>query len=1298
MALLRQTGTLTRKNITILFRHPVTLTFFAFVLPIGLAIFYAFSQDLLRPPVTYGEGEPHPIRSLAEALRESQYRHRIVFVNNGLEGGDIDSVIDSLATEAESVSGFEVLRRSEESALNTDCEPGRRAVTDCFGAVVFHGSPSEGSGSGNVWNYTILHDGVLNGFRFNVDSNSNDMDAYLLPLQRAVDAAIADLASSNSSDSSSGLEPQELPETIDRLPFTSLTPEELRELIRKNFMRSIINFLGVTYLAVVAFVTYHLTGFIAMERESGMIQLIDAMMPVKRRWLSQLARIISYHLAFDLLYVFGWVVGGIVIRANLFTNANIGLVIIYNLLSGFAMVSFSIFIASFFAKSQMSGVTALLATILLGILAQALTAPGTGTVIVLSLLFTPCNYVFYIINLARFQREDATVNLLETPPNSDFNVSIIVLLVIVIVQIFGYLILAAAVESYLYGTTAKGRTVHYDAPGEGANVPAVKLDGFTKLYPPSLARRMFSFISKPRDTVRAVDGLTMHVPRGTIVALLGANGSGKSTTLDAIAGTSRLTSGSITIDGRGGLGIAPQKNVLWDELTVEEHLKIFNRLKSPGQRATKEEIRELIRSVDLEVKRRSMAKTLSGGQKRKLQLGMMLTGGSEVCCVDEVSSGVDPLSRRKIWDILLAERGRRTILLTTHFLDEADILADHISILSKGTLRASGSSVELKDKLGAGYRVHLPKENGLEDGPPVEGVEKKVSFDMISYLAPTSAGAARVIRTLEEHGIHDYSFSGPTIEDVFLQLAEEIRGESDASIDGSQVSEKGADAIPIDGVPAEGLKLVDGRPIGYFRQAHVMYRKRWTIFKTIWLPFVAALLIPILAAGLTTAFVRGEETPFCGRAPGSSFSDNTEGFDFGQSGLGLVIGPSDKVDASTFARVLAPAFLSMTGNGGGGNSGLVEAFTNNLTTVDSYDDFRVQIIDRRDEVKPAGLWLGDDNNPPTLAYLGDQGGFFNALLGQQVLDMLLSNVSVATSYAPLEIPWGDQNTDSLQLLVYFVLALCIYPGFFALYPSSERRNQVRALQYSNGVRPIPLWLAYLAFDYSIVLLASIVCIALWAALSDIWYHVAYVFVVLILYGLASVLLAYNISLFSATQLSAYVNVAMYQVVVFLIYIIAYFLTYTTAPVEEVDRSLLLVHFVVSIFAPIGSVARTLFMTLNLFSTACVEDELAPNPAGILQYGGPILYLVVQSLVLFGLLLWLDSASPGASIMKLFRKNRDESTEAVADDEEVANELVRVTSTAAENDGLRLQHLTKSFGSNTAVDNVSFGIQRGEVFA
>jgi ATP-binding cassette, subfamily A (ABC1), member 3 len=264
--------------------------------------------------------------------------------------------------------------------------------------------------------------------------------------------------------------------------------------------------------------------------------------------------------------------------------------------------------------------------------------------------------------MARYERQDTPTDLVHSAPDSPWSFPGIGMWVFLIIQIFVYPLLGVWVERYLCGTASKGRsvvgrslehaaTVDEKAP---ASFDTVQLQNFTKYYRPNWFRHQFAGVTKtPKATVVAVNDLTLNATRGQIFVLLGANGSGKSTTLDAIAGLNTVTSGSITVDGTGGLGIAPQKNVLWDELTVEEHIRIFNRLKSTGPRDSKDVVYTLIRCIDLDRKIGARAKTLSGGQKRKLQLGMMFTGGSAVCCVDEVSSGLDPLSRRTIWDILL---------------------------------------------------------------------------------------------------------------------------------------------------------------------------------------------------------------------------------------------------------------------------------------------------------------------------------------------------------------------------------------------------------------------------------------------------------------------------------------------------------------------------------------------------------------------------------------------------------------------------------------------------------------------
>nr|AHF50239.1 p-glycoprotein [Daldinia eschscholtzii] len=1306
MAFLRQTWTLTSKNLKIvLLRHWYATFIRALILPVLLAAFLTFARNLFVPPAVYGIGDSRPIRSLQNGLATATdtNRNTVAFVDNGFVGGDIERVIDTLA-QTVSGAGKNASRLSSLSDLSYACRSSLRGVSPCYGAVVFFSSPTEGQGG--IWNYTLRGDGEL-GSKIDVTQDDNSAQVYTLPLQRAVDAAISGLSNPDGQS--------RIPDLIDEYPFTPETQEERAARIRRNYQSSLTNFLSVSFFVVVIGICYHMTGHMATEREIGMSQLLDAMMPTRYRWEPQVARLLSYHISFTAVYLPGWVIGSIIIARGVWPDTSVAIVLLYFILTGIALGSLSILSGSFFSKSQLSGVVTTIATILLAILAQTLTSPRTGTVAALSLLFTPCNFVWFMTYIARYERLSYPADLLKNPPDNPWNIPGVVFWVFLAIQIIVYPLLGAYLERVFHGTTTKGRTILQGQTADTAPVDAVRLEGFTKIYYPNFLNRLLPFRSVPKEPVVAVDKLTLTARRGQILALLGANGSGKSTTLDSIAGTSKLTSGGITIDGTGGLGIAPQKNVLWDELTVEEHIRIFNRLKSPKKLASSQEINDLVVAVDLGPKAKAMSKTLSGGQKRKLQLGMMLTGGSAVCCVDEVSSGIDPLSRRKIWDILLAERGKRTIILTTHFLDEADLLADHIAILSKGTLRAQGSSVELKERLGAGYRVHVFNAREIKNPPEIENVTRKIGFDVISYIAPTSSLAADVIRSLESAGIHDYKFSNPTIEDVFLQVAEEVQGEhamrqaessssAEVTVD-KQVGPEGSIGSELE---KDKLELLSGHPIGYLRQIGVLFLKRCTIFKTNWFPYVAAFLIPIIAAALTALYVTDQHPVGC--SPADQKNVDSSGSLNLYDNLWLVAGPSSRFSDETMERLFGPVLM-----GGSQNQSLSQlqarqdnltgavpnpltSFMESLHLVDSLDEFNNFAVQMRKNITPGGWWLGDDNSAPTVLYQADGGDVVTSVFGLNALDIMLANTSIATTYAPFDTPWAPSTGDSLQLLIYFCLAMSIYPAFFGLYPNIERRRNVRGLQYSNGVRSLPLWASYTLFDFAIVIVASALATAAFAASSDVWYHVPYLFLVFMLYGLASTLLSYVISLFSNNQLSTYAFSAAGQAVGFLIYLIAYLCVLTYSPVIMIDSSILIAHFVISAFVPIGSVVRTMFVTLNLFSVTCDGDQIQSNPAAITAYGGPILYLIIQSVLLFGYLLWHDSGSGNSLLSRVTQKTPPSSNDLAASDEEIANELVRVTSTPQESDGLRVLHLTKTFGKNTAVDNVTFGVQHSEVFA
>uniref|UniRef100_A0A8C5Z7H4 ATP-binding cassette sub-family A member 3-like n=1 Tax=Marmota marmota marmota TaxID=9994 RepID=A0A8C5Z7H4_MARMA len=158
---------------------------------------------------------------------------------------------------------------------------------------------------------------------------------------------------------------------------------------------------------------------------------------------------------------------------------------------------------------------------------------------------------------------------------------------------------------------------------------------------------------------------------------------------------------------RKSIGWCPQHNILFDNFIVAEHLFFILiscllpfQLKGLSQQKCPEEVKQMLHILNLEDKRNSRSKFLSGGMKCKLSIGIALIVGSKVLMLDEPTSGMDAISRRAIWDLLQKQKSDRTILLTTHFMDEADLLGDRIAIMAKGELQCCGSSLFLKQKYG----------------------------------------------------------------------------------------------------------------------------------------------------------------------------------------------------------------------------------------------------------------------------------------------------------------------------------------------------------------------------------------------------------------------------------------------------------------------------------------------------------------------------------------------------------------------------------------------------------------------
>ncbi|KAM8909147.1 phospholipid-transporting ATPase ABCA1-like isoform 2-T2 [Spinachia spinachia] len=236
----------------------------------------------------------------------------------------------------------------------------------------------------------------------------------------------------------------------------------------------------------------------------------------------------------------------------------------------------------------------------------------------------------------------------------------------------------------------------------------------------------------------AVDGLTLGFYEGQITSFLGHNGAGKTTTMSILTGLFPPTSGTAYILGRDirtelsairqNLGVCPQHNVLFSMLTVEEHIWFYGRLKGLSEQQVKGEIEQILQDTGLPHKRTSRANALSGGMQRKLSVALAFVGGSKVVILDEPTAGVDPFARRGIWDLLLKYRQGRTIILSTHHMDEADILGDRIAIISHGKLCCVGSSLYLKNQLGTGYYLTLVKKEPEQSLSSCRNSSSTVSF------------------------------------------------------------------------------------------------------------------------------------------------------------------------------------------------------------------------------------------------------------------------------------------------------------------------------------------------------------------------------------------------------------------------------------------------------------------------------------------------------------------------------------------------------------------------------------------
>lgn len=937
---LRQLKALIYKNLLVtVARRPFGFLFSIWGFPLAILALLLSIPSLLPTLNTFGVSKAAPIRSLADTV------DRKLAIVRPLElASDVDHVIETFTKPVK--KDLLVLHKNESSLLSV-CLPNTRGVSDCHAVVIFHDSPlttaavpGPQTNKTHTWRYTIRADPARNNQNFDVRQHKSDQEDLYMPLQLAINNAITNSTT--------------IPETV------IFTPQEQSEEEQKN-MNSKAAIIGRIYVfALIAThfsIIYRLTNFVTSERDSGMAQLIDSM----GGGTTIATRVLSWLITFDLVALPCYVGLGVLYQRLAFPASGAAAIIGWQILLGFAINSSTVFAAAFFSKSRVSAIYVVFVFILLSIVAQMYASetkphPQSSTVSALSLLFPSANNVYFVQQLCLWQLSglgfDANKMPAEIPGlfSTSYAVSQSAMLGYLALDIFLYPMAAIGIEKLLHGIHYRKRRLSDKSLGS-TGVAAQTLN-LRKEFAPSLATRICC--CGRRKTVTAVEDVSFRAQKGQIMCLVGPNGSGKTTTLHMMSGFISPTGGSLVLAAAPSqIGICPQQNTLWDDLTVQEHVYLWDRIKSGNK--SRAELTSLIEQCDLYPKRNFKAKELSGGQKRKLQLACMFVGDPLVCLIDECTSGLDPVSRRAIWEILLQQRSKRSIIFTTHFLDEVDVLADHIVLLSEGKVKCQGAPAQLKNLHGGGYKVLVPisAENLGHDYP------RAIHQDKLTYTVPDSRSASQLISACLAQGVTDVAVNGPQFEDVFLNLLQ------DDNLLG-QVK----DTVALD----SGFAMSPGMVISSWAQFRILYRKRWTVLARFWSPYFFALIVPLAVTFLIGGLLQDYRPPSC-NALQDTFPVDISALSWGESCTA-----GESCDQLSIAPTPANASLF----------GLVQSGYQELSNVSvgSYAKF-VAVHDSRDKMLShiarnitgagyGGVFAGSPTEASVIAYrmfnFGDQSG------------------------------------------------------------------------------------------------------------------------------------------------------------------------------------------------------------------------------------------------------------------------------------------------------------------------------------
>ncbi|CAM1320016.1 ABCA3 (predicted) [Pycnogonum litorale] len=633
--------------------------------------------------------------------------------------------------------------------------------------------------------------------------------------------------------------------------------------------------------------------------------------------------------------------------------------------------------------------------------------------------------------------------------------------------------------SYWCGKKSKHRVNYDTSSSEGVDNPyfeAINLDTGAGIQIQNLSKTYTSW----NKSTKAVNDISLKLFHGKITALLGHNGAGKTTTISMITGMFRPTSGTVKVNTfdvqqdlsrvRRSMGYCPQESIYINELTVREHLELALHLKDNICNGWKSQIEEVIKLVRLESKADTRADTLSGGMKRKLSLAMAMVGDPKVLVLDEPTSGLDPEARREMWDMLQSIRNEKTILLTTHYMEEADALGDNVAIMSHGKIFCCGSPFFLKKKFGTGYYLRMIKRDGCDVNAVLNFISERLPVHIdrdagreLSLCIETT-DTSEFPETFDQFekeknnlGIENFGLSLTTMEDVFLKVGDmaESLQKKEASLDcTASVDIDVSSSTNIDSIGQynqnTGLTLI-------CLQFYALFLKRFHYNRKQISSLILQIAIPLLLIFGTLATI-------------NAVLDESK---FKEFSLELSLYGSNRdvfyeVDAKTeFVGVYEGIVKNQ-----GSNLKLVNNVSDSLLDVGKKDLRRYMF-----KYVVAAGFNESSNGDNEVTSMYNPVAIYSPMISlnlihNAVLQKFVSSSSIHVSYQEIEDPSMaryklDNPLGPMLIFIVSPLGFSFITSFCLLFLVVERVSKAKHLQLMSGVHPALFWMAHFAWDFLI---------------------------------------------------------------------------------------------------------------------------------------------------------------------------------------------------------------------------------------